>query len=40
MENMKFNMAAPVVAQQWIPSAENLATLQKTVAKIVEDARA
>ncbi len=40
MENMKFNMACPVVAQQWIPSEENLAELQATVAKIIEDARA
>ena len=40
MENMKFNMACPVVAQQWIPSEENLAALQETVAKIIEDARA
>ena len=40
MENMKFNMACPVVAQQWIPSAENLAALQEQVAQIVEAARA
>ena len=40
MENMKFNMACPVVAQQWIPSAENLAELQETVAKAIEAARA
>ena len=40
MENMKFSMACPVIAQQWIPSAENLAELQAQVAQIVEDARA
>ena len=40
MENMKFNMACPVIAQQWIPSEEQLSELQATVAKIVEDARA
>ena len=40
MENMKFDMACPVVAQQWIPSAENLAELQETVAKAIEAARA
>ena len=40
MENMKFNMACPVVAQQWIPSEENLTALQETVAKVIADARA
>jgi len=30
----------PVVTQQWIPSEENLAELQATVKKIIEDARA
>ena len=40
MENMKFNMACPVVAQQWIPSEENLSQLQETVVKAIEAARA
>ena len=40
MENMKFQMASPVIAQQWIPSEENLAALQETVVKAIEDARA
>ena len=37
---MKFQMASPVIAQQWIPSEENLAALQETVVKAIEDARA
>ncbi len=40
MENAKFQMAAPVIAQQWIPSAENLSQLQETVVKAIEAARA
>ena len=40
MEKIKFNMASPVIAQQWIPSAEKLSELQETVVKIIEDARA
>ena len=40
MENAKFNMAAPVIAQQWIPSEENLSALQETVVKAIEAARA
>ena len=40
MEKIKFNMASPVIAQQWIPSSEKLSELQETVVKIIEDARA
>lgn len=39
MENAKFNMAVPVIAQQWIPAADDLAKLQETVVKAIEDAR-
>ena len=40
LEKAKFNLPVPVVTQQWIPSEENLAELQATVKKIIEDARA
>ena len=40
LEKAKFNLPAPVITQQWIPSEENLAELQATVKKIIEDARA
>lgn len=40
LEKAKFNLPVPVVIQQWIPSEENLAELQATVKKIIEDARA
>ena len=39
LEKAKFNLPVPVVTQQWIPSEENLAELQATVKKIIEDAR-
>ncbi len=39
MEKAKFEMPVPVIAQQWIPSEENLTNLQETVTKIIEDAR-
>lgn len=40
LEKDKFNLPVPVITQQWIPSEENLAELQATVKKIIEDARA
>ena len=40
LENAKFQMPVPVVAQQWVPSEENLAELQGTVRKMIEAARA
>lgn len=40
LEKAKFNLLVPVITQQWIPSEENLAELQATVKKIIEDARA
>ena len=40
LENAKFQLPVPVVAQQWVPSEENLAELQGTVRKMVEAARA
>lgn len=38
LEKAKFNLPVPVITQQWIPSEENLAELQATVKKIIEDA--
>lgn len=40
LEKAKFNLPVPVITQQWIPNEENLAELQATVKKIIEDARA
>lgn len=40
LENAKFQLPVPVVAQQWVPSEENLADLQGTVRKMIEAARA
>ena len=40
LENAKFQLPVPVVAQQWIPSEENLAELQDTARKMIEAARA
>lgn len=40
LEKAKFNLPVPVITQQWIPSEENLAELQATVKKIIEDTRA
>ena len=40
LEKAKFQLPVPVVAQQWIPSEENLAELQDTVRKMIEAARA
>lgn len=40
LENAKFQLPVPVVAQQWIPSEENLAELPDTVRKMIEAARA
>ena len=40
LENAKFRLPVPVVAQQWVPSEENLAELQGTVRKMIEAARA
>lgn len=40
LENAKFQLPVPVVAQQWVPSEENLAELQGTVRKMIEVARA
>ena len=40
LENAKFQLPVPVVAQQWVPSEENLAELQGTVRKMLEAARA
>lgn len=40
LENVKFQLPVPVVAQQWVPSEENLAELQGTVRKMIEAARA
>lgn len=40
LENAKFQLPVPVVAQQWIPSEENLAELQDAVRKMIEAARA
>ena len=40
LENTKFQLPVPVVAQQWVPSEENLAELQDTVRKMIEAARA
>lgn len=39
LENAKFQLPVPVVAQQWVPSEENLAELQGTVRKMIEAAR-
>ena len=39
LENAKFQLPVPVVAQQWIPSEENLAELQDTVCKMIEAAQ-
>ena len=39
LENAKFQLPVPVVAQQWVPSAENLAELQTTVRTMIEAAR-
>lgn len=39
LENAKFQLPVPVVAQQWVPSAENLAELQATVRTMIEAAR-
>lgn len=40
LEKAKFNLPVPVITQQWISSEEDLAELQATVKKIIEDARA
>lgn len=40
LENAKFQLPVPVVAQQWVPSEENLAELQGTVRKMIEATRA
>lgn len=40
LENAKFQLPVPVVTQQWVPSAENLAELQDTVRKMIEAVRA
>ena len=40
LENAKFQLPVPVVAQQWVPSEETLAELQGTVRKMIEAARA
>lgn len=40
LENAKFQLPVPVVAQQWVPSEENLAELQGTVRKMIEAALA
>lgn len=40
LENAKFQLPVPVVAQQWVPSEENLAELQGIVRKMIEAARA
>lgn len=40
LEKAKFNLPVPVITQQWIPSEENLAELQATVKKVIEDVRA
>lgn len=40
LENAKFQLPVPVVAQQWVPSEGNLAELQGTVRKMIEAARA
>lgn len=40
LENAEFQLPVPVVAQQWVPSEENLAELQGTVRKMIEAARA
>ena len=40
LENAKFQLPVPVVAQQWVPSEESLAELQGTVRKMIEAARA
>lgn len=40
LESAKFQLPVPVVAQQWVPSEENLAELQGTVRKMIEAARA
>lgn len=40
LENAKFQLPVPVVAQQWVPSEENLAELQGTVRKMIEAVRA
>lgn len=40
LENAKFQLPVPAVAQQWVPSEENLAELQGTVRKMIEAARA
>lgn len=40
LENAKFQLPVPVVAQQWVPSEENLAELQGTVRKMIEAAHA
>ena len=40
LESAKFQLPVPVVAQQWVPSEENLAELQGPVRKMIEAARA
>ena len=40
LENAKFQLPVPVVAQQWVPSEENLAELQATVRAMIGTARA
>ena len=40
LENAKFQLPVPVVAQQWVPSEENLSELQATVCAMIEAARA
>ena len=40
LENAKFQLPVPVVAQQWIPSEGTLAELQDPVRKMIEAARA
>ena len=40
LENAKFQLPVPVVAQQWVPSEETLAELQGTVRRMIEAARA
>ncbi len=40
LEKAKFQLPVPVVAQQWVPSEEDLSELQGTVCKMIEAARA
>ena len=40
LENAKFQLPVPVVAQRSVSSEENLAELQGTVRKMIEAARA